>query len=134
MYNIKKNIDIIVVKEIAVDGDCFCEIKKGNNIIPENVQRLEESQMFFSKLNHYQDSALTKYNKDLTINIIDPKRLLKLIVRIIRDGIKYHKNIGSIIKSVFNGTTLNSMIINGEVVYKGKIPSEEEFLGYISKI
>jgi len=75
-----------------------------------------------------------EFGEAVEITVVDPRNQLYLYPKILKDIWKYRPSWKSTIKGVFMMISVPSIIINGEICYIRKIPSEQEIVKRVAKI
>jgi hypothetical protein len=66
------------------------------------------------------------FDEDVEFTVVDPRNAIWLVPAILRDGRRRGLSISEILKSVKDGVSYNSIVVDGRVLFSGHIPEPED--------
>lgn len=73
------------------------------------------------------------FDEDVEITVVDPRNAMWLLPTIIRDARRNGLSVGETMRSVKNGISYNSVILDGKVLFSGRVPTAEAAVDAIRK-
>jgi hypothetical protein len=65
------------------------------------------------------------FDEDVEFTVVDPRNAIWLVPAILRDGRRRRLPISEMLKSVKDGVSYNSIVVDGRVLFSGRIPEPE---------
>ena len=114
-------------------SDC-CGKMEGDWRVENGQPIFEEQRKVISTIAPLFLAIKDRFKDKIEISIVDPRNQLFLFPKIFRDFLCYKRFSFAVFRSLFMMYRLPAIIINGELKYSGKLPSESELIAQLDRM